>query len=198
MGLIRWAGLAVLILLLGWSQHNRGLWKGRADERGERADSALAALHDYESAYQSVSAQAETAIRVAEEGRDSANARADRADRRRPAIIERVVHDAGPDSAVVRVAVEEVADSIEANEVLPLRAAVTFANSIIAARSAELDAAIRVNGALRLALATSQSEAKAWQRAAKPRLFGLFHVEPGPALLIGGVLGAVGAVAVLR
>lgn len=165
--LTRWGLIACALVLAGWSYQERGKALGKAEVAEERADSLYRAAIDYEGAYRSVALQAGMAIRVAEESRDSAVARADRAARRRPTIVERVVLAAGPDSAVVRAAVEEVADSIDVHELAPLRLALAQADSIGEARARQLAASQALNAAFSSALEASRTEGRAWESAAK-------------------------------
>lgn len=134
----------------------------------------------------------EAAVRLsAQVQQDSAVARALRAASRRPAIVERVVLEAGPDSAVVRAAVEEVVDSIVATEVVPLRAALAQAELRIASWEREAAALDLANAGLRAAL-----EAREIAEAAKPdgKLWGM---DAGTAFAAGNATGAAAVAAVV-
>lgn len=179
--------LALALVAAGWGWRSAVAARAAAEAAQERADSLYAVAVDREAALDAVMAGENAVVAGLEAARDSAVARADRAERRRPAVIERVVAAAGPDSAVVRAAVEEVADSIEVHELQPLRLALAAADSIGAARGRQLDTALGAVAGLRAALEASRAEADVWEVAATPRLFGL-HVEPLAAALIG--LGA--------
>lgn len=180
--------VAGALLVAAWSWRERGVALAAAAAAEARADSLYLVAIDLEQAFEVISAQENTLITVLAAERDSARARADRAERRRPAVIDRVVERAGADSAVVREAVEEVADSIVELEVLPLRRALAAADSIAGARERQLAAAAAANAALRAALEASRTEARAWERAGTPSLFGI-RVEPELAALAGLAVG---------
>lgn len=182
-----WAlGLALAAALV-WGCHERsdrlrsegayGILAAEADSLAGVALEAQAALEDAQ--------VREAAMRLGQKAQqDSAVARAVRAERRRPAIVERVVLEAGPDSAVVRAAVEEVVDSIVATEVVPLRAALVQAELQIASWEREAAAKDRAIAGLRAAM-----EASRRAEAAKPdgRWLGM---DAQTAFAVGNATGA--------
>src|SRR5690606_28206566 len=99
--------------------------------------------------------------------RDSALAELARAKDRRPAVVERVVREAGPDSSAVREAVAIVVDSIEVHEIRPLREALGAQRTISLSLTAQRDAALAANEALRKALDAARHEASLWESASK-------------------------------
>jgi hypothetical protein len=130
-----WALGLALAAALAWGCHERSerlRQEGAYGILAAQADSLAGVAH--EATLEAETAQVrEAAVRLsAEVQQDSAVARAVRAASRRPAIVERVVLEAGADSAVVRAAVEEVVDSVVATEVVPLRAALAQAELRIA------------------------------------------------------------------
>lgn len=168
-----WALGLALVAALVWGCHERAerlRSEGAYGILAAEADSLAVVAHDAQAALEDAQVR-EAAVRLsARVQQDSAVAQALRAASRRPAIVERVVLEAGPDSAVVRAAVEEVADSIVATEVVPLRAALAQAELRIASWEREAAALERANAGLRAAL-----EAREVAERAKPdgKLWGM-------------------------
>lgn len=194
----RWIqyGLAVLLLAafgmgLGWirERDNRLREEGQRELLQERYDSLRAVAEHSQSALEAVMVQENPIIAAAVARADSAEARADRAERRRPAVIERVVERAGPDSAVVRIAVEEVRDSMVTHELNPLRGALFSEREAHAGTARKLDAALRANYDLQGAIAALEGVAD----RRRPPSWWERHDEE-----VVGVLAAVAAVAVDR
>jgi len=189
-----WAAVLVGIVLVAASAiRDRAGDVARAELAAEETRQAVNRAEEAEHALAAVMVQEDALILLAQAERDSAVARADRAERRRPTIIERVVERAGPDSAIVRAAVLEVVDSIEAHEMTPLRAALAAATESEAARARQLYAALAANAALRTALDASQAEAGVWKAAVGGTVFGV-RVEPELAF-VAGALATAGGVA---
>lgn len=169
--LYRWLTLALVVVagLLAIvavnANRDRAKAEGAAAVYAEQLATALDSLEQSKSVQAETDARAAVHIAAANARAERATARADAADRRRPAIIDRVVAEAGPDSAVVREAVEEVADSIVQNEVEPLRAALEDARLVIAAKDLQLTARDRVNQDLQRALDASTRESAALRSA---------------------------------
>lgn len=161
-----WALALALAAALVWGCHERSerlRQEGAYGILAAEADS-LAVVAREKDALAEAARVAEAAVRLsAQVQQDSAVARAVRAASRRPAIVDRVVLEAGPDSAVVRAAVEEVVDSVVATEVVPLRAALAQAELRIASWEREAAAKDRALEACLCAL-----EARERAEEAKP------------------------------
>lgn len=181
-----WAAIAAGIALTFW-----GSWEylravraeGAAAVYEQRADSLYAVAIDQEEALHAMNTQENSLIDRLAADRDSALARAARAEHYRPHVVDRIVEHAGADSTAVRTAVEEALDSVVVEEIAPLRIALATADSIAAARTRQRDAALAVNASLRSALEASRTEAAGW-KATRP---GFLDRQLPKVALIGGL-----------
>jgi hypothetical protein len=215
-----------VLLALGWHEHNVRLEaEGAAKVFRTTADSA-ASVADTRYGLLKVArerkdtAVARQAIELAGARADAAReyqrnqdvaARARRAAAFAPDAAARVIAAAGDSAATVEAfaayvavrdeetaAQEERAEAAEHRGDL-LERGLAIADSISASKGLELDAAYAVIEPLRTALAARTAESASWQRAAEPgNLFGLLHVDPSTALVVGGIVGAITTAAVLR
>ena len=179
-------GLALLAVVLGL----RGCGaEARAEAAEQRADSLYLEHVAQRGSLQDAIEERDAALQLEVARADSAEARADRAEARRPALVERVVHVAGPDSAVVRAAIEEVANSITVHEIRPLRVTVSALRTQVSLyrwSDSTWAESYRIQGQ---ALEAARAEARAWRAASRPKLFGLFHAEPEIVYVAGVVTG---------
>lgn len=199
---------ALLAVLFTNAGRNRAKAEGAAAIYAEQLHVALDSLDlskatqiEKDQQAEAINVQANAEIAAANARRIQAEQRSDAAAARRPAVIERVIAAAGVDSAAVRVAVVEVADSIVQHEVNPLRAALVEATKVItekdaqlAVRDAQIAARDRVQADLETALAASRGET-AQLRKALPGWFGRNGVKVlAPVALVGGWIlrGAIG------
>lgn len=155
--------------LAGFVHERDGRIKGeaRAGVWENLADSFAAVARESQSALDESNLEEDALVTHLVIQRDSAFSAADRARASRPRVIRDVVAAAGPDSAVVRVAVETVVDSVETLEIQPLRIALAASDSALNARNRQLLATEAVNLDLQRALNASRAEADAW-KAARP------------------------------
>lgn len=137
---------------IGWCAERDG--RLRAEGRAETAAAAVESLSDSLTVARSLVADVGARADSVREAADSANARNARliADLRtsRPLVVDTVIREAGPDSAAVRVAVERVAVSYEA-EIGLLRATLAQKDAVIASQDSLIAAHVekdRVSDAL--------------------------------------------------
>lgn len=161
--------------------------------RTAQRDSAVARAAELEAAIRDAGARARRAAAAASSAEEQVRAYLAR-DSAGLAVFDGYVQAV----AVQTAALEERAVAAESRGNL-LAIGLAAADSIGASRTRELDAALAVVEPLRTALAARTAEADGWRRAARPgKLLGLFHVEPGPAFVVGAVLGTVATVVVLK
>lgn len=174
---------------------------GAADARAEiaeaRADSLFVhALESERALIEELKTRDTELLRFAEE-RDSAVARADRAARARPAVVERIIEVAGDSAEVVRVVTE--LEALHVQEVSALRLALAAADSTAAGLREIIALQDRVNGDLHTALTAAREEARLWERTTHPKLFGLVPMQPTTAYMAGaGTVAALVVYAVLK
>lgn len=181
------AAVLILAILLLWTLRENAGAVAVAAIREQAADSMyVVALENKHESTVRLRELAEEVVRLARQKNEEV-AIADRAAARRPAIVTRIVEVAGDSSAVV-AAVADLEEA-QAQEVSALRLALAQADSIITAERSRTETVLRLNKSLELALEASRAEARAWERASKPRLFGI-HVTPGTTLVVGTLVGA--------
>lgn len=138
---MRYLALALALFAAGYLAGTCGKpTSAELDAAEDARREAVAHAEEAERARAAVEVQATAEIVEAEVARDSALAVARAAESRRPTVIERVVERAGADSAVVRIAVEEVVDSLVLHEIGPLRAALVAQEAAFTAQGRLLDA----------------------------------------------------------
>lgn len=135
-----YAVLAAVIATGGWAWHERDerlRAEGRAEIAREHVETLLQTVDSMRARARADSIRADSIRAAAEREAAEARAEADAARASRPTIVERIITEAGPDSARVRQAVEEVAASYEA-ETRALRRALAAASATIEAQDTEL------------------------------------------------------------
>jgi len=200
------------------AQGEATVWHQQADSLSDFAAAASSAL-------EAINVQENAVIELARAREASAVARADRLERenrdaaaraRRAAATAETAADSvravlAADSAGLEVferyveavafqtsALEERAETAERGAAL-LREGLAAADSVGASLGRQLEATRAVVEPLERALAARTAEADALQRAAQPgKLLGLFHVEPGPAFVVGAIAGVVTTAVVIE
>src|SRR5688572_12085607 len=128
-----WLTAFAIVLVVIWSHGERGkaAEEARAQMAEAKADSAYLDVLESERRRRQDSVRYEIQAKRLELSRDSAVARADRAARARPQVVERIIRVAG-DSAAVVEAVAEL-EAVHEQEVGSLRSALAYADSLLVA-----------------------------------------------------------------
>lgn len=184
-----WVALVAALIFAGLFVHDlkkRAVLEERANVAEHRADSLYAIAEESQSALAAVQIQARALIAEHDQRADSALSVARQAQARRPSIINRVVQASGPDSALVRLAVNEVVDSLVTYEIRPRDLALQQASAVRATLENQL---ARTEATLKVtqeALEGARAEAEA-QKAARPGWLSRTAGKVLPTLLGFGV-----------
>lgn len=139
---ILFAALSLAIATGLWAMHerdNRLRAEGRAEVAERVVDSLTIAVELADTATAIAARTADSVRIVSDSVIAEADSLASMLRQRRPAVVDTIVREAGPDSAVVREAVERVAVSYEA-EISQLQRATAAAEATIKAQADEIEA----------------------------------------------------------
>lgn len=159
-----------------------------------KADSAYLDVLESERRRRQDSVRYEIQAKLLELSKDSAIARADRAARARPEVVERIIRVAG-DSAAVVEAVAEL-EAVHEQEVTSLRSALAYADSLLVAERADKAAIVQLSELRLTALNAAREEARRWEASRRSTLLGI-PISPTAAFGGGVVVTLAGVLFVV-